>query len=189
MTVIDWRDVRHAIWDWFSAATGLETIWADQNAPQPSYPYASLNLIAGSIPMGARDEEQWTTDGGVRIVGQRDLTVSCQVHAGPKREALRTIDALALVHEAISSLARPDVKQSFAEAGLGVRERGTPQSIDILVGADWISRQNFDLRLGLASVVDIDPDSIGWFDKAAVSSDFEGLDPSSNLNLDDEIVP
>ena len=79
---INWRAIRVALWQWFTETAGCETIWADQNAPQPAYPYASINLLPGTLEFGALDEERILSDGSLQKVGPRDFVLSCQIHSG-----------------------------------------------------------------------------------------------------------
>lgn len=61
-TPINWTAIENAIQDWFSGATGLTTIWRDQSAPQPDYPFATLLTIAGPTQIHGQDEQRETTD-------------------------------------------------------------------------------------------------------------------------------
>lgn len=58
----DFSAAEDAIHDWFSTATGLTTVWRDQSAPQPAYPYGSLLIIAGPTKLGGQDEVRESTD-------------------------------------------------------------------------------------------------------------------------------
>ena len=50
---------KDALQAWFAAVTGLTTIWADQGAPRPAYPYATLNDTADRK---VADELQWDAE-------------------------------------------------------------------------------------------------------------------------------
>lgn len=44
---LDFETFENAIHAWFSGSTGLTTVWANQSAMQPQYPYATLDVISG----------------------------------------------------------------------------------------------------------------------------------------------
>lgn len=180
---IAWPRVRDTLWQWFTDSSGCETVWGNQAAPQPSYPYATMLITSGTLDLGARDETRFEDDGGMKIVGQRDFVLSCQVHVGPPCSQDGNANALGRMSSVLASLYLPKYIQQFEAVGLGLRERGSPQSFDVLVGAQWVAREQVDLRFGLASVVQITPEDYGWFDKVEISSDLQG----SSLNLTDEI--
>ena len=188
---IDWRSIRDTLLAWFAEVTGCETIWADQAAPQPSYPYASINILPGQIGFGVLDEERINADGSLTIVGPRDFVLSCQIHVGPGDSDDPSCDARTRADAAIASLAIPQYRQLLSAVNLGLRERGQPEMIDVVIGTQWIKRVQVDIRFGTMSQVDVDawPDlaEVGWFNKVEVSSDIQGLQ-SPDLNLDEEIL-
>ncbi len=59
---IDFRVAEDAIHGWFAGAVELTTIWRNQNAPQPAYPFASLYVIAGPLKPGGQDEIRESSD-------------------------------------------------------------------------------------------------------------------------------
>lgn len=192
---IDWRLIKDTLRSWFADATAIETIWGAQSAPQPAYPYASIQVISGGPnALGARDREQWRADGTVEWIGQRELVLSCQTHVGGSTEETHDPDTEArnLMDGVISSVMVPDVIEGFKVAGLALRDRTQPQSIPELVGTEWISRVQAEFRFGFVSRINAETtpglDAIGYFDKVEVSSDWTGLQsPTSGLNLDDEL--
>jgi hypothetical protein len=67
---MNWTTIQNAIHDWFETATGITAIWADQNAPEPGYPYATLNIISGPIKVGMDElvqSEDLTRAGNVKV--------------------------------------------------------------------------------------------------------------------------
>lgn len=144
-------------------------------------------------PIGVLDEEQWTADGELQIVGQREFGLSVQIHVGPPDNVNPDCDAEAIIHAALSELSSPVQIQRFADAGLALRDRSPPQPIDATVGATWISRQLLELRFGIVSVLNptTSPalDEVGFFDKVRISSTITGLqNPGGPLDLDDELM-
>lgn len=189
---MDWRRIRDTLWQWFRVVSGCETIWADQAAPQPAYPYASLNILPGILATGALDEERIQPDGSLLITGPRDFILSCQIHVGPTASQDPYCDARMRADAVVSSLGLPQFREDLKRANIGLRERGDVQMLDLVVGTQWIKRSQVDIRFGTVSnvlVADIPSlEALGYFDKVEVSSDLQGLDPGSNLNLDDELL-
>lgn len=178
---IDWETVEDALHAWFSNATGLETIWRNQNAPQPPYPYASLSFIAGPTKLGGQDEQRSSTDLGqpqgqevlVESVGLRTATLSCQVYAAKEDVLDPTKHARHLMSAAQSSLGLPSVIAKLSEAGLSIIEEGEVQNIDEVIENAFVSRANMDVRLGLASNVS---ERTGFIEQVKASSTSLGLD-------------
>jgi hypothetical protein len=191
---INWRLIKDTLVRWVTGATGVEvTVWGNQNAPQPAYPYVSLLKLPSPTELGALDDEQWTEDGELQIVGQREFGISMQVHVGPPENVDPDCDADTIANAALSALALPATKEDFRLAGLALRDRGQPQPLDLLVGSTWISRALVDLRFGIVSVLNptTSPplDEVGFFDKVSVSSTITGLaNPGGPLDLDDELM-
>lgn len=189
---IDWRLVRNTLRNWFAMVSGCETIWADQTAPQPSYPYASLNILPGTLDHGALDEERRQPDGTLLIVGPRDFVLSCQIHVGGHAADDPACDARMRADAIVSSLGIPRFQYDLRAANVGLRQRGQIQMLDLVVGTQYIKRAQVDIRFGTMSNVDTDvwPDlaDVGWFDKVSATSDFQGLRGSGNLNWTDEIL-
>ncbi len=189
---INWKLIRDTLWQWFAESAGVETIWEDQAAPQPAYPYASLNILPGTLNFGALDETRIQSDGSIELVGPRDFVLSCQVHVGPTDSSDPYCDARMRADAAVATLAIPQYQYALRRANLGLRERGQVQMLDLEVGTEWIKRSQVDIRFGTMSSVAVSDwpnlEDPGWFNKVEVSSDIQGLDPSSNLNWDEEIL-
>ena len=189
---INWRLIRDTLWQWFSEAAGVDTIWEDQAAPQPPYPYASLNILPGATDFGALDETRIQTDGSIWLVGPRDFVLSCQIHVGPTASDDPFCDARIRADSAVACLAVPEFQYALRQANIGLRERGQVQMLDLEIGAEWIKRSQVDLRFGTMSVVKVadwpNLSEIGWFNKVEASSDIQGLLPTSDLNWDEEIL-
>lgn len=189
---IDWRRIRDTLWQWFSEISGCETIWANQAAPQPAYPYASLNILPGTIEAGALDEQRIQPDGSLLITGPRDFVLSCQIHVGPTEADDPFCDARIRADAVLLSLGTPLFQREFVAANIALRERGPVQMIDLEIGAEWIKRAQVDIRFGTTSNVDVStwPDlaAVGWFDSVEVSSTITPLVGSGGLNLVDELI-
>ena len=186
---IDWAAVEDAIHAHFELATGVSWIWADQRAPQPNYPYGSLNILPGTVSLAVLDEVRIQIDGTIKIVGQRDFTVSAQVHVGPPSNMVPASHGRALMYAAVAALDLPGQVDTFRGVNLAVRAKGQPQDFDLEVGGEWISRTQADIRFGVAAVLENIPETdVGFFDKVEVSSTLNGLQsPGGSLELVDEL--
>jgi len=187
---IDWRLIRDTLWQWFVDVSGCETIWADQSAPQPAHPYASLNILPGTIAAGALDEERIQDDGSLLIVGPRDFVLSCQIHVGPDASDDPYCDSRMRADAVVSSLGIPEFRYRMRAANLGIRDRGPVQMLDLEVGTEWIKRAQVDFRFGTMSNVAItdwpnlsDP---GWFSKVEATANLTGAPASIQWN--DELL-
>jgi hypothetical protein len=56
---IDMVTFTDAVYAWFNGSTGLTTIWSDQASPIPDYPYGSLKIISGPVPVSSMVEQRW----------------------------------------------------------------------------------------------------------------------------------
>ena len=195
--VIDWRNLQEVIAAWFRSGTGLQTVWEDQRAPQPSYPYASLNIAPGSSNMPTRSEQIQKADGSIKLKRQTDFTVACSIHVGPPSATIPKCHSRSLIDTAIMELDAPEQADKFRAAGLALRgPLGEPQDLDLNVGGQWISRSPVDIRFGVAAVLENVPATQpGWFDRVEISSRYQGLKtPAANpgdpapLDLDNEII-
>jgi hypothetical protein len=190
---IEWRTAKDALLRWAKNATGLDVIWGNQSAPQRPWPYVTMLVIPSPVEYGVHDEEQWLDDGDLQYVGQRDFQISMQVDAGPPSNVDPDCDALSTVYAAMATLSQPDVIKDLADAGLALRDRGTPQNLDLVVGSEWINRVLVELRFGIVSVLNPETapalEATGYFDKVRVSSEITGLkNPDGSLELDNELM-
>lgn len=178
---IDWALIRDTLWQWFSDVSGCETIWADQSAPQPAYPYGSLNILPGVLT-NTLDEERIQSNGDLLLVGERDFVLSCQIHVGPDASNDPYCDSRMRADAVVSSLAIPQYRQALRAANLGIRERGVVQMLDLEVGTEWIKRAQVDIRFGTMSNVLIadwpDLAAVDWFDKVEATASLTGAPAS-----------
>ena len=153
---IDMEAFENAVHGWFSEVTGLETIWRNQSAPQPEYPYASLLVINGPDPLAPQWEQRYDTDLG-RPAGQEmrvtvcvpcRFTVSCQVYVGTPDARNPQVNALLFMTKAQSSLSLPSVLAVLWAAGIAVERSGSVQNISAIIEDAFASRANMDVVFG-----------------------------------------
>ena len=181
-----WRDIDNAIHAWFAESTGLQVIWANQDAPQPDWPYGLLNRIVGGTKVG-QDGVRYSVDVptgrlDATFCGLRQFTVSCQIDLGPIGKC-KGFDAMAVMAAAQMALKFPATLDRFRGIDIACFNDNEPiNQFDVVVGDTWNSRAQMDLDFYTsANVTETDVDA---FDSVNISSDIAGLEPS--LNLDDE---
>lgn len=158
---IPWSTVEDALYDWFSGATGLVTIFEEQDAPRPPYPYASISIF-GPRKLFAKDEHRYSYDAlqppgeeiGIEVCGPREITVSCKVRV-KQSDSYPSNHARDMMTRAQSSLSVPAVLDSLRLAGLSVVEEGDILTPSERVEDTWIGRATMDVRCGLSSSVTV----------------------------------
>lgn len=171
---IAWQTVEDALHAWLNGATGLTTIWSDQDAPQPAYPYATLKIIAGPTKLSALDETRQSYDAGqaagaevgLETGGPREITLSCQVFT---RQSATTPSSHPrdLLTRAQASLGMASYLAALRTAGVAVVEVGPVQDVSLKVDDSWSARAVMSVRFRLAAsvtervgyiaTVDVDP--------------------------------
>lgn len=68
---IDWSSIYGALYAWVNGASGWSTVWADQPAPRPDYPYCLLDVINDSKE-GGIDERNIEID----LTRARDIKIT-----------------------------------------------------------------------------------------------------------------
>lgn len=160
---INWQLLEDAIYAWFEEATGIEVVWANQDAPQPPYPFGTLNVIAGPTKVGGDDEVRSVTLSPavlaplppieMEYAGPREMTVSCQINVGAPFDGDPATHARALMTSAQSSLGLESVRVLLRAAGLAVIQELPVQSFDLQIADAWVARSQMDVRFGLAASV------------------------------------
>lgn len=161
---IDWRTIENALHTWFSSTTGLETIWSNQDAPQPEYPYATLNIVAGPTRVSPHDESRTLSEdlSGVTNVGQeielgfmspRMFTVGCQIHVGPPADSDPDCDARAFMSSAEAQLNLPSIQAGFKAANIAFVRTNNVNTLDLVVNGEFISRVTMDVEFATTSLV------------------------------------
>lgn len=151
---IETATVARAIQTWLAGEVG-RAIWANQKAPQPAFPYGTVQVL-GVRRVGPRDAVRRTVD-PTRVppndvveerFGPREVVVSVNVYSRqPTADAPYDWDsgALALSSRALSSLSRSDVVSTLRAAGLGVSTMSEVRDLDFLSDDSWVERRQFDV--------------------------------------------
>ena len=182
---------KDAIQAWAAAQTGIDIIWADEDAPQPPWPFGRLRVVSGPIPIGNVDEIRLDTDlgqangseVGQTVVGQRRLVVSLQIMN--RRDLEDAYDAAAdpdsLIAKAQTSLRLPTVMADFYAAELAVLNVGDPVNLSGIESDEKnTARASLDITFGLAFEV---AERTGYINEALVTST---TGAPAGVELDDE---
>lgn len=177
---IDWPEIESALHRWFAESTGVQIIWANQDATQPAYPYGTLNVISGPTKIGGVDENRCVIRDGQAILqtlGQREITVSCQLNVGKPNTHNPEMHSRALMSRAQSALDMQSFRAELRAAGLSVIEEQAPANFDLQVADKWISRTQMDVRFHITICIEEDIDTIETVSYTGMVSRAEG-DPA-----------
>ena len=161
---IEWEDVENALLRWFTDSTDLPcVIWADQDAPQPLYPYGVIKIIAGPTKIGGVDETRIVALDPEPAIpalpiellkeGPREITLSCQINVGPPDDQNSSEHSRSRMSAAQAALGLPSFTQPLREAGLAVIQELPISDFSIQIADLWVSRSQMDVRFGLTSSV------------------------------------
>ena len=186
---MDFEVFQNAVHEWFAEATGLETIWRDQGAPQPKYPYGSLKVISGPVTPSSLWEERRDYDED-RAAGQEirlttcspcQLTVSCQAYVDQPDARHPGFDALQYLSRARAALSLESVRaDNFRPKGIGVISVNPPQDLSSLIEDAIVSRANMDVVFSAALNIE---EYTTWIEKVHGTSTSLGIDQLFGLNV------
>lgn len=165
-TPIDFAALESALYGWFYDCVDIATVWANQDAPQPDYPFAHL-ILSPITDVGPRELRYADTSGTpaageeieFNVVQQHEVTLSCTVHVVPEKVGSQPLPlnpatyAKAKASAARASLNLPSVKETLCSAGLTVRRIEPLIDISAVIGPDYVDRATFDVVLGLSSCI------------------------------------
>jgi hypothetical protein len=153
---IDLETFENVVHEWFSNASDLNTIWRNQNAPQPEYPFGSLAIISGPTP-DAPDWELRQDYSSGRPAGQElrfhtcvpcSIVVSCQAYVGNSDVRDPGYKANVYIERAKAALSLLDYATNFDANNISVY-RYTPTIYpNVLIGGEWVNRAQFDVTFG-----------------------------------------
>jgi hypothetical protein len=154
------------IWQWASAQTVRPVIWANQDGPQPTPPYVTIQAIAtmreGQPCIGD------VGDDGIAMIRQGSvITVRVQTFGE---------GALGLVQTLRNSLERITVQRALRVASLSyVDVPSEPADLPMVTGTTWQGRAAMDVRFRTAVAI---PDDIGVIEGVAFTGEFDGAEAS-----------
>lgn len=135
--MLDIDAIENALRVWATGITGLETIFANPNAPRPTSPYVLIHVLQ-NVPIGTREARATlkvdeSTD--VDYSNVELLTVSINVYYS---------NAYKLATKLKDSLGRVTVTDQLFAAGLGYSRAGNVQDIPEIINKQWEERGQFD---------------------------------------------
>ena len=145
MPAIDLSVERKALVDWVRSVTGFDAnhvLWADQDAPRPTLPYALLKILT-FVKVGMDENRLRDDDVEVDIVGQREMTIS-----------LNTLGVSAFENMAAlqNSLCLDAVRELFNAANLAYASDTGPTDISQLLETVIEPRAQMDIVFHHAQV-------------------------------------
>lgn len=153
--MIDVAAIEKALVAWLTEATGCAVRLANQTAPRPAYPYATIQ-IDGPVVVGVDEKRTKPAGNDVDLTtrGERTITVQVNVYVQQRGgDYDHSQSALALASKAQSSLYLGESLATLRAAGLALRELGAIRDLTFLQDTAFVERRQFDVRLGLATVI------------------------------------
>lgn len=157
--------IKDGVYQWLSseltvAAWGGTVIFADQAAPRPAEPYATIRINAG-VPVG-NDELREVQEVGPDVIGsyrgQRTATVSLNIFG---------TNAVQLMRTARMSLAKQSVLDTlYNDHDLSVIDAGEILNMTDLLETRFQKRAQMDVIIGFAESID---DNLGAIEKVELN--------------------
>lgn len=149
--MIDWDAIYTAIQSVVATATGITVIRANQNAPQPAYPYVTYKRLTPGARETEFGEVRYSEDLGAgpgeeiiaTAASQVAFTMSFQAFADSDAPAANADHYLTLLQGA---LALPSVQRTLRAAHAVPVEIVDSQNLDDIAGGEWKSRASLDIR-------------------------------------------
>lgn len=150
---IAWDDVEAALVAWANEETGLETIWAEEDGPQPNRPFVVLDWLSPPAGVGedyfdeVADETTLEVERSLQGVRAGTLTVRVETTSRqPNENALYYADILA------NSVVSNDVVSThFKPNRMAPWGTQPPRKEDFREGPKAIMRAAFDMRIGFSA--------------------------------------
>lgn len=146
---------------WAESASALNgrVMLANQNAPQPVFPY--VTLLVGPARSIGQDETAINAEPvdalpgkevAIEVRGNREVTVSVNTYSmiDPATEDASQ-DAHALIEALITSLSAPLYLDPLRAAGVSVLRVSDPQNLDALQADGWKQRAQCDVTFSVAA--------------------------------------
>ncbi|MCK5603480.1 hypothetical protein KAR91_16465 [Candidatus Pacearchaeota archaeon] len=135
---IAWTSIKVALHTWVSGQSGITTIWANQNAPQPATPYITLNIISGPVKIGGSDTMFWDDVNDVFVLGgERQFTLSIQSFGAGGLQAMSDL--------LTSTEIPPVITDSFTDNGLAVGNNPAITDLTQMLSTTFEERKSMDV--------------------------------------------
>ena len=185
---IDMEVFQDAIHTWFSESMDIQVIWRNQNAPRPDYPYGSLLITSGPIPISPFAEERQSYD-AARSLGKEieldeliacQFMISCQVYVAGDEGRDPKENASALINKALISLSLRSKLAALWVKKIAFIRTGGIQNIPEEVGNERQSRANMDVTFTATLSV---AEYIGYIEKVEAKSVNLGIDQTFGVGV------
>ncbi len=150
-------DHRVAIFDWFSARSGLgasKVMWLNQPTPRKALPAGTLQILNRGKKIG-EDYIQQVLNGGIlerKYLGIREMVIQAEIYTGPA--AVDTdLEALELLEQALGALNMRQVIDVFQVADLAALDYEVLNVADEQVGERWERRALADVRFSYRTIL------------------------------------
>lgn len=168
---IAWEDVEQALVDWATEATGLETVWAEENGPQPNRPYVKLDWLTYPTAIGDDyfvDTLDSTTNEIERALeGVREATVNVQVLSSSTRAGQNAAYYCDLLSNSLGS--DGVVRDHFSPVRMAPWDWQSINKDAFAEDDKAISRASFDLRLGFSAGIGLPSERVGIITSVSIS--------------------
>lgn len=174
---VDWDTLEDTWQSWFSSTTGLVTVWANQDAPRPAFPYATLDIPI-ILKTGGPGERRWVYDSGAAageeivftITSNMQVTLSCQIHVLPIQSDIPACHARALMSAALGSLNTLTQQSAFNAVMVAVADIGEILDISEPFEDTMINRTQMDVTFTVGACV---TETTGYINQVELEGTFD----------------
>ncbi len=167
--MINITDIEDALYTWVSGVSGITTIFAKSNAPRPTVPYVTIDIIQATPLSIAEPMYTLLVDDSIDVDYStvEDVFVSINTFY---EDAYQTATKLK------DSLARVTVTDALFAAGLGYLRATSVNDMDTEIDSQWERRGQFDCFFSTRS---LDEENIETIQKIEITN---------NINDDGDTV-
>lgn len=152
MSTPTWAELADAIQSAIAGASGLTTIWKDQNADAPVVDYVTLEL--GSLAPVGQDYVTTSTDLGqpkgqevaLTVGGLREVALQIEVFSSATVESVGAASARQTADFIATRLRLPTARTTLAWAGVSILAPGPVNYVPEIVGLGFRGRASLDVR-------------------------------------------
>lgn len=148
--MISYSNIQGYFYTLFTTVTGVQVIWAEQNAPRPANPYISLKLL-NSNAIGYDYITEPDDDGMAVIYGNREFTLEINYFGN---------DGLGAMEQIRTAFFNPVIREELNQIGLVFVERLTFLDTTQLLDTRYERRYTMELRFRYSNQGVGEPDKI-----------------------------
>lgn len=154
-----------AIYNWVFSTSGITTIWAFANSPQPTTAYITLNLLE-ITQTGWDYETPPNDDGDTALFGNRELTLEVNYYGSGGIDILEKLR---------TSIKQYDVEAALNAAGLFYIDRGLSTNLTFLQDNVYKQRHLMEFRFRYSNQGVGNPNlyDVGIIERVAMEGEFD----------------